>query len=144
MAKTERMREAVQGSLTVEHFEDRKRSGWRLAAVEWERTAEGDRTGAGFIEEVPYGLRVSDDCVHLEENPEENQIVVSIMEGIVQDRKLSEIAADLNLRGYHTRSGADWGPGAIFNLLPRLIETGPRIFNTADWVERRRRLLRAV
>src|SRR5258708_35090409 len=117
MAKTERMREAVQGSLTVEHFEDRKRCGWRLAAVEWERTAEGDRTGAGFIEEVPYGLRVSDDCLHLEENPEENQVVVSIMEGIVQDRKLSEIAADLNLRGYRTRSGGDWGPGAIFNLL---------------------------
>jgi hypothetical protein len=144
MARREHFREVVEGSLTIEHLEERKRFGWRLAAVEWERTSEGADTGEGFIQEVPYGLRVSGDCLHLEENPDEKQVVVSIMEGIVQDKKLSEIAADLNQLGYRTRSGGEWGPIAIFNLLPRLIESGPRIFNSSDWPERRRRLLRVV
>ncbi len=144
MPKTQRMREPVHGPLTLEYFEERKRSGWRLAAVEWERSVEGSEPESGIVEELPYGLRVGDDCLHLEENPSERQVMVSIMEGIVQDKNLSEVAVDLNERGYRTRSGAKWGPAAVFNLLPRLIETGPRIFNTAEWAERRRRLLRVV
>jgi hypothetical protein len=32
----------------------------------------------------------------------------------------------------------------LFNLLPRMIEVGPRLFVSEEWAERRRRLPRVV
>lgn len=93
-----------------------------------------------WIEEIPYGLQVTADQRYLRENPAEKQVLLQIMECIVQDKRFSQIAVELNARGHRTRDGEQWTPVAIFNLLPRLIEAGPKIFPTADWVERRQRL----
>jgi hypothetical protein len=60
-----------------------------------------------------------------------------ILEQIVKEKRISEIANQLNLAGYRTREGTPWGPTAVFNLLPRLIEAGPSLLKSAAWRERR-------
>jgi hypothetical protein len=91
---------------------------------------------------VPYGLRVSPDCKHLEENAGEKQALVLMMDLIVQDAPLSLVAEELNRKGFRTRAGANWTPGSVFDMLPRLIQVGPRIFSSADWTARTRHLFR--
>lgn len=95
-------------------------------------------------EEIPYGLKVSSDCLYLEENPAERQVLEAIMELIVQDRPFSQIADELNRRGYRMRNGGEWTRVSVFNLMPRLIETGPRIFSSEEWAARRPHLLKVV
>jgi hypothetical protein len=51
------------------------------------------------------------------------------------------VAEELNRRGFRTRAGGDWSPVAVFNLLPRLIEVGPRIFSSEEWIVRRPKLV---
>ena len=85
------------------------------------------------IEELPYGLRVAQDCHHLEEDPVEMDALQTIMEMIVQDATLTRIAQELNRRGFPTRDGAKWSPLSVYQIFPRLIEVTPRIFGDADW-----------
>ena len=146
MAKLERIRESVEGSLDPEYLKQREKAGWRLVGVEWEREAEipaqgesEDRSGSR-VEDPPYGVRVGGDCEHLEENPDEMQFLLSMMELIIQDISLTKVAEELTRKGYRMRKGGEWGPVAVFNMLPRLIELTPRIFATREWVERRKRL----
>jgi hypothetical protein len=126
-----------------EYWRKRRDDGWRIVAVEWEKVG-GSPQIPPLREEIPYGLRIGTDCKHLEEDPAEKEVMVVIMEAIVQDRNLSEAAAELNRRGFTTRTGFPWGPAAVFALLPRLIEVGPRIFSTDEWATRRRALMKAV
>jgi hypothetical protein len=146
MAKLERIRESVEGSLDPEYLKQRETAGWRLVGVEWEREAEipsqGESEGGpgSRVEDPPYGVRVGGDGEHLEENPDEMQFLLSMMELIIQDISLTKVAEELTRKGYRTRKGAEWGPVAVFNMLPRLIELTPRIFATQEWVERRKRL----
>jgi hypothetical protein len=141
MAGLERVRESLEGSLDPEYLKQREKAGWRLVGVEWEREA-----GAAAaepeprIEEPPFGVRVGGDCEHLEENPQEMQFLLSMMELIIQDISLTKVAEELTRKGYRTRKGTEWGPVAVFNMLPRLIELTPRIFASEEWVERRKRL----
>ena len=65
-----------------------------------------------------------------------------ILELIVQDLPFSKIASELNERNYRTRSGAKWDPISVFDLLPRMIEVGPRIFTSEQWAERRQQLFK--
>lgn len=141
MANFERVREAVEGSLDPEYLKQRERAGWRLVGVEWQResVAAAPEPTPG-VEETPFGVRVAGDCEHLEENPQEMQFLLSMMELIIQDVSIVKIAEELNRKGYRTRKGSEWGPVAVFNMLPRLIELTPRIFATEEWVERRKRL----
>src|SRR5580700_548269 len=146
MAKLERIRESLEGSLDPEYVKQRERAGWRLVGVEWERATEAQERGESEgtsgprLEDPPYGVRVGGDCDHLEENPDEMQFLLSMMELIIQDISLTKVAEELSRKGYRTRKGAEWGPVAVFNMLPRLIELTPRIFATEEWVERRKRL----
>jgi len=141
MAKPERVRESVEGSLDPEYVKQRGRAGWRLVAVEWQRESEAAAPEpAPHVEETPFGVRVAGDCEHLEENPQEMQFLLTMMELIIQDVSIVKIAEELNRKGYRTRKGTEWGPVAVFNMLPRLIELTPRIFATEEWVERRKRL----
>ena len=78
------------------------------------------------------------------EDPNEKETLVQMMELIVQDLSVSEIASHLNRRGLRTRKNLPWSPVDVFNMLPRLIEIGPKIFSAQDWEERRDRLLRSV
>jgi hypothetical protein len=139
----ERVRETWSGPISADYLAKQAEYGWRLASIEWEREIT-TQTPLVFREKVPFGLRVAADAQHLEENPEEVQALLFIMEGIVADKRLSQIAVDLNRAAIRTRSGQPWGPGEVFELLPRLIEVGPRIFSSEEWIARREQLFRAI
>jgi hypothetical protein len=145
MTKIERIRETVEGLPDSPHLTKRTEAGWKLVALEWQRAIESQGPPAGkLVEEVPYGLRVSEDCFHLEENPAELRVLTVMMEEIIRDRRLTEVAATLNEAGFRTRKGEPWGPIQVFNMLPRLIEVGPRIFSASDWEARRKQIYKAV
>jgi len=67
---------------------------------------------------------------------------MSAVNMIVDDFPMSGVADELNRQGYRTRKGTKWTAPAVFDLLPRMIEAGPRIFTKDEWVDRRRRLTR--
>jgi len=100
--------------------------------MEWRREITGDETSASVVEEVPYGLRVADDCSHLENDPQEQNVLVQMMELIVQDCSITSVASELNKHSLRTRNGSLWKPVSVFNMLPRLIEVGPTIFSSDD------------
>jgi hypothetical protein len=144
MPDQEHLRELVVGNLDPERLREREKAGWRLVAVEWEReTPEASRGGNGFVEELPYGLQVANDCVHLVENPRERAALVVMMDLIVQDHPLSHVARQLNLQGFRTREGQAWNQVAVFNMLPRLVDVGPKIFSSSEWEARRKRVMAA-
>lgn len=139
MTKFERVREAMSNPPTPEKVRERAADGWRIVAVEWARPVDAGSEDAGLLkEEIPYGLRVSVDCKHLEESPEEKEAMVLMLEMIVEDRPLSQVAEGLNGQGLRTRSGAAWTQVAVFNMLPRLIHVAPQIFASAEWGNRRK------
>ncbi|BDC51393.1 hypothetical protein F183_A37090 [Bryobacterales bacterium F-183] len=140
MGQVERIREDLQGPLTDEEIRRKAQSGWKPVAVVWERSVDADAPVYSREVDVPYGYKVAPDAIHLEVNKQENDVLLLTMELIVQDQRLSHIAAKLNERGYRTRSGFLWNPASVFELLPRLIEAGPRIFTSEEWIERRKRL----
>jgi Recombinase len=145
MGKEEHLRELVAGELDPEHLRQRASEGWRLVAIEWQREAAGESgAGNGFLEEVPFGMQVAGDCFHLVDNPREREALVLMMDLIVQDHPLSLVARELNAKGYRTREGAPWNQVAVFNLLPRLVEAGPRIFSSDEWEARRKHVARAA
>jgi len=109
---------------------------WYLACS---RTGMADRAHE-WMEEIPYGLRVSDDCTRLVGNPVEIEIIIRALDLIVEDCPLSRVAESLNEAGYQTREGGDWTATVLFELLPRMIQVGPRLFATDDWLTRRARL----
>jgi len=147
----ERVRESVSGPVNLAEFETRQAKGWKLVAVEWEREradAAAPAEPAASAEaaastepaaEVPFGLKVSGDCAHLEEDASEREVLVAMMELTIQDGPYSSIAEELNRRGFRTREGARWTPVSVFQMLPRLIEVGPGIFDSEDWQKRRPR-----
>jgi len=139
MSNPNRERELIHAPVTFEDLQRRAADGWRIHAIEWER-----RTASVISperrEELPYEMRVAEDCHHLEEDPGEVETMMVMMEGIVQDRALSQIAADLTRRGFLTRDGRPWSQVAVFNLLPRFIDFSPRFLNRTDWIDRRRGL----
>jgi len=145
MAKVERIREVVTGSVDLEYVRQKTEAGWKLVAMEWRREIEGDEAEQPIIvEEIPYGLRVASDCSRLEVDPQERNVLVQMMELIVQDYSITLVAAELNKRGLRTRANSPWTPVSVFNMLPRLIEVGPHIFSSDDWEARRERLLKMV
>jgi len=145
MAKNVRIREPLSASPTLEYLNERMAAGWRLVALEWEKPEGAEAPGAEEkTEEIPYGLQVSADGQRLVENPIERQIIIRALDMIVEDCPLSQVAEELNRRGHRTREGKAWTPAALFNLLPRMIEVGPRLFVSEEWIERRERLPRVV
>jgi Recombinase len=145
MSKIERIREVVTGTVDLEYMRQKTEAGWKLVAMEWRREIAGEGHHEQVVtEEIPYGLRVAPDCSRLEEDPHERSILMQMMELIVQDYSLTTAAAELNRKGWRTREGGPWTPVSVFNMLPRLIEVGPRIFSSDEWEARRERLMRMV
>lgn len=142
---TQRSRELVYAPLTLDYFMKKAADGWTVAAIEWVREVEASQdevqTPASRAhlpaEEIPYGLRIREDGLHLEANPLETTVLLLILEKIVVEKRLTEIAADLNQRGFRTRKGHQWTASAIFDLLPRLIEVGPKLLKSDEWRDRR-------
>jgi len=144
MPRVERIREVVEGTAEPEYFRQRAGTGWKLVAVEWAREVPGEYEFGELGDYVPYGLQVAGDCLHLEENAEEIEVLMVMMEVIVQDQPLSKVAEELNRRGFRTRQGWKWSQVSVFNMLPRLIEMGPRIFGSEEWAARRKHLFRVT
>src|SRR5664279_2625061 len=140
MAKMERIRQDVPASFGPDDIARQSQQGWKLVAVEWERELPEAETGTPPTEEVPFGLQVAKEAARLEENPTEQEVLFLMMELTIQDGPYSVIADELNRRGHRTRQGMKWTPVSVFQMLPRLIEVGPRIFATQEWQERRARL----
>ncbi len=145
MGSKERTRQVVTGPFGPEDFTQRLAEGWKPVAIEWEREILGAAPGqTSHAPEVPFGLQVAGDCSHLEENPQEREVLFQIMELTIQDGPYSGIAEELNRRGFRTRQGNPWTPVSVFQMLPRLIEAGPGILNSDEWRQRRQRLNFAV
>jgi hypothetical protein len=145
LSRKERLREALVALPNLEYLIQRMEAGWKLIALEWERDAEaGDAELPAYVEEIPYGLQVSDDCAGLVECPSETQTIILALDMIVEDHQLSRVADEMNRRGYHTRAGKTWTPIALFNLRPRMIGVGPRVFASEEWMTRRQRLPKVV
>jgi hypothetical protein len=144
MARVQKFRDRIE-DFEPEYFRERIAAGWKLTTVEWEREVNtGDQVGAEVFEEVPFGLRVADDCRRLTEDNREKEVLIAIMEEIVRDSRFTFIADELNRRGFRTRQGRKWGPADVFDLLPRLIEAGPRILSSDEWAARRPELFRKI
>jgi hypothetical protein len=140
MAKTERVRETLSTPLTPETLRERSREGWRAVAVEWERGAGKDDPASLATEEIPFGLRIAEDCHHLVEDTDEVAAMILMLEQIVADRPCSSVAEELNRRGFRRRGGARWTQVSVFNMLPRLIEVAPRIYSSEEWADKRQHL----
>jgi hypothetical protein len=145
MPKKERIREAVTSLANPNYLTERAAAGWRLAALEWERDVpEAIEEPRAWSEDLPYGLQVSEDGSRLVENPSETKIVILALDMIVEDCPLSQVSAEMTRRGYRMRDGLPWTPTALFTLLPRMIQMGPRLFSSEEWMTRKQRLPRAV
>jgi len=138
MHRTERIRQTESGQLTWDQIKNFQNQGWRLIALEWERRVpEAETSDAGDHEAPPFGLRVSPDCSSLVEDLSENETLLAMMELIIQDGPYSSVAEELNRRGYRTREGSKWSPVSVFEMLPRLIDAGPRILASKNWQQRK-------
>jgi len=134
----QRNRDIVTGQLTLDYFIQKAAEGWKLAAIEWVRE-EGDEIPASSPmvhlagDEVPYGLRISADGLYLESNPVERTVLLLLLDRIVHEKRITEIARELNDEGYRTRRDSQWTAAAVFELLPRLIEAGPGLLKSTEW-----------
>ena len=141
MAHFERIRDVISGPFSPEVIEQRTTAGWQMMSIEWRRElpdSEAPLEGA-YNEDIPYGLRISDDCKRLEVDPTENQALMLMMELLAQDFSYSHIVSDLNEKGFRTRDGSLWSRVSVFNMMPRLIEVGPHLFASESWKMRQQR-----
>ncbi len=142
MAHFERIRDVVSGPFSPSLIQQRMAAGWQLVSHRVAAELPGDEAPSegAFNEEIPYGLRISDDCQRLEFDPRERMVLTQMMDLVVQDFPFSSIASDLNEKGFRTREGKLWSQVSVFKMIPRLIEIGPGLFSTAEWAARRDRV----
>ncbi len=137
MKKTvERRREILSGDLSDQLLAERRAEGWTPVAVEWQRArplAEGEE----LLVEVPYGLRVAEDGVHLTTCPDEQAAMALMLDLMVEDRTLSEVAERLAEKGFTSRGGLPFTQVEVFEMLPRLVEVAPEVFASGEWRELR-------
>ena len=135
MPHFERIRDIVSGPVSPDIIHQRTAAGWQMSSIEWRRELPDSETPSegAFSEDIPYGLRISDDGLRLEVHPTENRALMLMMELLGQDFPYSSIVSDLNEKGFRTRSGNPWNRVAVFNMMPRLIEVGPRLFASEEW-----------
>ena len=143
MAYFERIRDQISVAFSPEIMQQRTAAGWQMVAIEWRRELPDSEAPTDVAaEEIPYGLRISDDCKRLEVDQAENKVLLLMMDLLAQDFSYSSIVSDLNEKGFRTREGRPWSRVAVFNMMPRLIEVGPRIFSSEEWEQRRIKLAR--
>jgi hypothetical protein len=142
MANFERIRDVVSGPFSPSLMKQREAAGWQLVSIEWRRELPGEEglSEHAFNDDIPYGLRISDDCQRLEFDLRERMVLTQMMDLVVQDFPFSSIASDLNEKGFRTRDGKLWNQVSVFKMLPRLIEIGPGLFSTEEWTARREKL----
>ena len=147
MPRTERIRQTTSGQLTSDEIKRFQNEGWRLTALEWERDVpEAEKAPAEQPdhEDPPFGLRVAADSPTMVEDRTENETLLAMMELLIQDGPYSFIADELNRRGFRTREGLKWSPVSVFEMLPRLIDAGPRILSSENWRRRKQEYQRSM
>jgi hypothetical protein len=136
------LRDTIEGKVTLDYLAKRVSEGWAVSSIEWVREGEGVSTvpaPVGLLEDasmLPFGLRVSERGF-VEENPMEATVLLLILEQIVKEKRVQEIARELNDQHFVTREGRPWTATDVFNLLPRLVEAGPTLLKSAAWQQRR-------
>jgi hypothetical protein len=136
------IRDHITGELTLEYFAKRFEEGWRVASVEWSRETADTRVSveSGTVLDdrlgIPYGFEITESGL-LQENPLETTVLLLLLEQIIKEKRIQDIANDFNLKGYSTREGKPWSATDVFNLLPRLIEAGPSLLKSTLWQQRR-------
>ena len=135
MPHFERIRDIISGPQSPEVIQQRSAAGWQMVSIEWRRELPDSETPSegAFSEDIPFGLRISDDGLRLEVHPTENRALMLMMDLLGQDFSYSSIVSDLNEKGFRTRTGRPWTRVAVFNMMPRLIEVGPRLFASEEW-----------
>ena len=135
MAHFERIRDVVSGPASADVIRQRGQAGWQMVSIEWRRELPDSETPTegAYGEDIPYGLRISDDGLRLEVHPTENHALMLMMELLGQDFSYSSIVSDLNEKGFRMRDGKPWNRVAVFNMMPRLIDVGPRMFSSEEW-----------
>ena len=75
MAYFERIRDVISGQFSPEVVTQRTAAGWQMVSIEWRRELPDHEapTEGAYNEDIPYGLRISDDCQRLEVNPIETR-----------------------------------------------------------------------
>lgn len=136
------IRDLVTGDLSLEYFARRFREGWRVASIEWTRESDTQSAPAESLNllsdkaALPYGFKITGEGF-VEENPLEAAALLLILDQIVKEKRITEIAVELNKQGFSTRAGTSWTPTDVFNLMPRLIEAGPALLKSTSWQQRR-------
>ncbi|MFC5864862.1 recombinase family protein [Acidicapsa dinghuensis] len=135
MPHFERIRDVVSGPFSLDIIQQRASAGWRMVSIEWRRELPDSETPSegAWGEDIPYGLRISEDGLRLEVDSVENHSLMLMMELLGQDFSYSAIVSSLNEAGFRTRDGKPWTRVAVFNMMPRLIEVGPRMFASEEW-----------
>ena len=130
MAYFERVRDRISGPLSPTLISERLNAGWQLVSIEWRRELPESEAlhESEHAEEIPYGLRLSDDGLRLEIDPHENLVLMQMMDLLSQDFSYSQIVSDLNEKGLRTRANSPWDRVSLHKMMPRLIEVGPRLF----------------
>ena len=134
------LRDEIDNPVSLDYFHQRTSEGWKLKAVVWERADEA--SAEAHAEETltaPYGIEVVPASARLQPKQDELEVLQSILEMVVVEKGVTNIADDLNTRGFKMRNGKPWTSTAVFDLLPRLIEAAPDILKRDDWQERRKR-----
>lgn len=145
--KLDRLTRSVvdMGSLVADYFDkglslvsvseqiDTRTAGGRLvlnvftSVSQWEREIIGERTrdamgykrGRGeFIGEAPFGFKLAEDGVHLQEDQEEQKAVASITTLKAEGLSLREIVARLNAEQVPAR-GARWHKTTVARILKK-------------------------
>ena len=78
MAYFERIRDIVSEPFSPDLIRQRSAAGWQMTAIEWRRELPDVEapTEDEFNEDIPYGLRVSEDCKRLEPDPVEHHVLM--------------------------------------------------------------------
>ena len=142
MAPFERLRDVISGPLRFRDHQATHNSGMatgidRMAA----RAARGRgaQPGGFWRGTSPMACAFRMTASGLEIDPLENRTLMLMMELLVQDLAYSSVVSDLNERGLRMQDGRPWNRVAVFNMTPRLIEVGPRLFSTDEWHRLRQR-----
>lgn len=137
MARTERWREAVSELPTADEIRRKAEQGWKLDAVEWRREVPAGRDEPG-LHQTPYGLCTRDGTTELDTSRSEDDALRLMLGMVIDDSNtLAAVAEELNRRGFRTRAGSNWSQGAVFKMLPRLVEVAPSIFARSEWSKER-------
>ena len=87
VAHFERIRDVISGPFNSEIIGQRTAAGWQLVSIKWRRELPPMEalTEGAFSQDIPYGLRISDECQRLEIEPTENQALMLMMDLLGQD-----------------------------------------------------------